>query len=204
MHQVSSTELDILHAAEAEFIEKGFSGARTVSIAQAAGVTHTMLHYYYRTKDQLFERVLTPKLTLMIDSVFESLDKSEEGSGVLDRIEAFIYRHYQYLSDNSKLPLFVLNEVVHNPDRIELLKGMLTDKFRTIDTAFGMRYAKAINEGEISSMDLLTLITDILLLNLSSIVMRPLFQTLTESSAEEYDNWRIAENLTLIRKRLQP
>ena len=51
-------ENDILRAAEREFLAKGFSGARTVSIAQAAGVTHAMLHYYFRTKEQLFERIL--------------------------------------------------------------------------------------------------------------------------------------------------
>ena len=35
----------ILRAAEREFLAKGFEGARTTSIAEAAGVTHAMLHY---------------------------------------------------------------------------------------------------------------------------------------------------------------
>ena len=39
-------EQAILEAAEREFIVKGFAGARTTSIAEAAGVTHAMLHYY--------------------------------------------------------------------------------------------------------------------------------------------------------------
>lgn len=43
-------EQAILEAAEREFIVKGFAGARTTSIAEAAGVTHAMLHYYFRTK----------------------------------------------------------------------------------------------------------------------------------------------------------
>ena len=51
-------EQAILEAAEREFIAKGFAGARTTSIAEAAGVTHAMLHYYFRTKEQLFERIL--------------------------------------------------------------------------------------------------------------------------------------------------
>ena len=46
------TETRILQAAEKEFFEKGYIGARTTSIAEAAGVTHTMLHYYFRTKDK--------------------------------------------------------------------------------------------------------------------------------------------------------
>ena len=42
-------EQAILEAAEREFLKKGFDGARTTSIAAAAGVTHAMLHYYFRT-----------------------------------------------------------------------------------------------------------------------------------------------------------
>ena len=42
-------EQAILAAAEQEFLAKGFDGARTTSIAAAAGVTHAMLHYYFRT-----------------------------------------------------------------------------------------------------------------------------------------------------------
>lgn len=203
LHQVSSTEQAILLAAEAEFIDKGFSGARTVSIAQAAGVTHAMFHYYFRTKEQLFERVLTSKLSLMIDSVFESLDKSDKDSGALECIESFQRRQYQILTDNSKLPLFVLNEVVHNPDRIGLLKDILSEKIKSLDNSFVLKYAKAVTNREIASIDILTLISDILLLNLSSIVMRPLFQSLTQCTSEEYDSWRISENLTLIRKRIE-
>ena len=55
-------EQEILEAAEREFIAKGFAGARTTSIAEAAGVTHAMLHYYFRTKEQLFERILDEKM----------------------------------------------------------------------------------------------------------------------------------------------
>ena len=51
-------EQAILAAAEQEFLAKGFDGARTTSIAAAAGVTHAMLHYYFRTKENIFERIL--------------------------------------------------------------------------------------------------------------------------------------------------
>ena len=68
-------ENDILRAAEREFLAKGFSGARTVSIAQAAGVTHAMLHYYFRTKEQLFARIPDEKIPVMRQSVLASLDQ---------------------------------------------------------------------------------------------------------------------------------
>ena len=66
-------EQEILEAAEREFIAKGFAGARTTSIAEAAGVTHAMLHYYFRTKEQLFERILDEKMRLMGESAKDGL-----------------------------------------------------------------------------------------------------------------------------------
>ena len=42
---IQSKELQILEAAEREFLEKGYDGARTISIAKTAGVTHALLHY---------------------------------------------------------------------------------------------------------------------------------------------------------------
>ena len=53
----STTENLILKAAEEEFQTKGFAGATTTSIAERAGVTHTMLHYYFRTKKNIFYRI---------------------------------------------------------------------------------------------------------------------------------------------------
>ena len=67
--KTKDTESEILKAAEQEFMLKGFDGAKTTSIAHAAGVTHAMLHYYFRTKEQLFERILTHDRLIVFDGV---------------------------------------------------------------------------------------------------------------------------------------
>jgi TetR/AcrR family transcriptional regulator len=48
----------ILDAAEDEFAEHGFHGSRMVAIAKRAGVTHGLLHYYFDSKDHLYEQVV--------------------------------------------------------------------------------------------------------------------------------------------------
>ena len=79
--KTKDTESEILKAAEQEFMLKGFDGAKTTSIAHAAGVTHAMLHYYFRTKEQLFERILTEKVQLMSGSTgIASLGAAERRS----------------------------------------------------------------------------------------------------------------------------
>ena len=53
-----NTEAAILEAAESLFKTNGFKGTTTTMIAGQAGVTHAMLHYYFRTKEQIFVKVL--------------------------------------------------------------------------------------------------------------------------------------------------
>ena len=55
-----NTEKAILDAAQREFAEKGFHGARMQTIANRAGANKALLHYYFRTKEQLYLRALEP------------------------------------------------------------------------------------------------------------------------------------------------
>jgi TetR/AcrR family transcriptional regulator len=51
-------EMRILAAAEQVFAERGYSAASTASIAALAGVPKANLHYYFRTKQALYRRVI--------------------------------------------------------------------------------------------------------------------------------------------------
>ncbi len=51
-------ETRILRAAERVFAERGFSAASTAAIARSAGLPKANLHYYFRTKEALYRRVL--------------------------------------------------------------------------------------------------------------------------------------------------
>lgn len=52
------TRAALLDAAEEEFADCGFAGARVLSIARRAGLSHGMLRYYFETKERLYEAVV--------------------------------------------------------------------------------------------------------------------------------------------------
>src|SRR4051812_19574146 len=58
----------ILAAAEQVFAESGFAGASMARIAAAAGLPKANLHYYFGTKEQLYQTVLTGILELWLDA----------------------------------------------------------------------------------------------------------------------------------------
>ena len=116
------TEEKIFEAATDVFVEKGMDGARMQDIATHAGINKALLHYYYRTKDQLFNAVfemIATKLFKRFAPVFDETLTLEE------KIRFFYREHIAFLQANPRLPGFLLNEANRNPERIKkLLKSV--------------------------------------------------------------------------------
>ena len=116
------TEERIFEAATDVFVDKGMDGARMQDIASHAGINKALLHYYYRTKDQLFNVVfemIAAKVLKKFAPVFDEKLSLEE------KIRFFFKEHITFLMENPKLPAFVLNEINRNPARIKkLLKNV--------------------------------------------------------------------------------
>ena len=109
--ETSNTEQSILKSAEKEFLKKGFSGSKTTEIAKEAGVTHAMLHYYFRTKENLFNKVFEEKAKQLADTFLSRVDESLP---FLEKIKCFIEAHFDLLTANPELPLFIYREILTN------------------------------------------------------------------------------------------
>jgi len=58
----SAVRARLLDASVRLFAEQGVAGTTVAEIAAAAGVTSAMVHYYFKTKDQLLDAVVAEKL----------------------------------------------------------------------------------------------------------------------------------------------
>jgi TetR/AcrR family transcriptional regulator len=116
------TEEKIFEAATAVFEDRGMDGARMQEIADKAGINKALLHYYFRTKDRLFDAVfqkLAGRMFMKFTPIFEKDLTLDE------KIRFFFREHIAFLNENPKLPSFVLNEINRNPERIrKLLKNV--------------------------------------------------------------------------------
>jgi AcrR family transcriptional regulator len=123
------TEEKIFDAATEVFVEKGMDGARMQDIATCAGINKALLHYYFRTKDLLFEAVfekIANKLFKRFAIVFDEKVTLE------DKIKFFYKEHISFLQENPRLPGFLLNEVNRNPARIrKIMKNIDLDDLIT-------------------------------------------------------------------------
>jgi len=116
-----STEEKILAAAKKVFIEKGMAGARMQDIADEAGINKALLHYYFRSKEKLFQvifKAAAGNLFPRIQSILTS------NLPLFDKIEQFTNDYIEIVIENPYLPLFVLNEMNKQRDNfIEKIFG---------------------------------------------------------------------------------
>jgi AcrR family transcriptional regulator len=112
------TEEKIFEAATDVFIEKGMDGARMQDIANHAGINKSLLHYYYRTKDHLFNAVFEKIAGQMFKKFAPVFD---EKLSLEEKIRFFFREHITFLQKNPRLPAFLLNEINRNPSRIKKL-----------------------------------------------------------------------------------
>lgn len=115
---LQSTEERILKAAKKVFHRKGFEGARMQEIADEAGINKALLHYYFRSKENLFEAVFRDaflQLTGYAKTVFLS------DNPIKEKIHKFLGYYIAILNENSYIPWFILNAIYTRPGTMKAI-----------------------------------------------------------------------------------
>ena len=199
------TEQLILEAAEQEFLNKGFEGARTTAIAEKAGVTHAMLHYYFRTKEKLFNRIIESKSSGMRGVMFGFIENEE--MPLLERVEQSMRRHFAFIEKNPDLPLFLINELRRGDSKV--LEHILFNKDAAHEIKRSLQKAidEAAERGECKHVDAQMLILDILSLNVALFIAKPLIERVFADIYEPQEDFlhrRLEENIKTILNKLRP
>lgn len=199
----NKTEKIILQAAEEEFLLKGFAGARTTEIAQKAGVNHAMLHYYFNTKEQLFEQVMAEVIALFRDSVASVFEQSD--MPVLEQIKEAMSRHFDFVRQNPLLPRFIINEISVRPEYIESLKSKLLPIAGNVFRKLQHSLDEASARGEICQIDARTLLIDVISMNLFVFIAHPIVTQMQPvlGDLNAFYEARKQENIHVITKRLK-
>lgn len=174
-NQQRDTEALILQAAEREFLEKGYSGAKTTAIAQAAGVTHAMLHYYFRTKEKLFEKIVADKMDKLKRVMFGVIGNPD--LPLRERLKQGVEQHFDFIAENPHLPRFIFNELHEHPERIDQVKNSIASIAAKAITTLQNEIDRKAASGECRPVDARMLMLDIASLNLFPFVAAPLISS---------------------------
>ena len=132
-------ENKIINAARALFIEKGYAETSMSEIATRVGINRPTLHYYFRTKDKMFQAVIGGIISSVIPKVFDALMHKEKS--VAERIEVVIDAYYELFWENPHLPMFLLRELNRDADLlINSAKGL------SVVETMGKAFASVLEE----------------------------------------------------------
>lgn len=164
-----NTEDKILNAAQTVFTQKGMDGTRMQEIADEAGINKALLHYYFRSKQKLFEAIFSKVFSQIFPDI-KSLIYSEKP--IDEKLGAFIEKYIDLLMRNPFLPTFILKEVNRDP---EFLASVI--KKQGINPADILQLLeKEMEKGQIRKMDPRDLMINILSLSIFPFASRPLMQ----------------------------
>jgi len=182
MHKTKSisTEEEILNAAKRIFQHKGMAGARMQEIADEAGINKAMLHYYYRSKQLLFEAVFKSAFSLLAPQLNKIINAD---TTLFDKIENFTSSYISFVIKHPYIPNFVIQELNRNS---EFAENLVADKnFPNIEK-FKKQVKDAIAEGLIRPISPEQLFINIMALNIFPFIGAPLLKGLTKTSDVAY------------------
>ncbi|WP_431215854.1 TetR/AcrR family transcriptional regulator [Puia sp. P3] len=177
----SETEEKLMKAAQNAFIKYGLEGARMQEIADEAGISKSMLHYYFAKKEKLFELIMRKAVL----DVFANLRKIlEENDSVMSKIHRLSREYLDYLHEHPYLPLFVLHESHKDPAAFK------NDFLPPAETAFTTRFVAQIEEeikiGKIRPVDPYVLFAQIMSVCVFPVAAQPVLQGIMNLSADQY------------------
>lgn len=164
-----NTEEKIINAAINVFVRKGRDGSRMQEIADEAGINKALLHYYFRSKDKLFNKVFTN----VFSQIMGSLAGVVENSKTFDElIFSFVSVYVDFLRDNPHVPIFVLHELHRDPEMIiDLVKSRGINKNLLIQL-FDLTETNV----EIKDFDPLHIFVNILSMSVFPFVAKPILE----------------------------
>jgi TetR/AcrR family transcriptional regulator len=183
-----NTEQLILDAARQVFIQKGMEGARMQEIADTAGINKALLHYYFRTKEKLFNTIFNQSFGDFFSRISILMTSDTD---LLIKISKFIEAYMDLMLKNPFLPRFIITEINRNPQ-------VVVDKFNSIGAEiihknmklFERQIREEAQKGTIKYIDPKQLISSIIGLCLFPFLAEPLLRMLLfEGDQIKYDRY---------------
>ena len=179
--KLENAEIEILNAAKEIFQQKGMDGARMQEIADKAKINKALLHYYYRSKQLLFEAVFSNAFALLAPQLNKVLN---DDSDLFEKIRQFTDSYITFVINHPYLPNFVIQELNKNPEFIQKLRAK--ENFPNINK-FKLQVAKAIKDGIIKPIEAEQLFINIMSLNVFPFIGEPLLMALIDTDKKNYD-----------------
>lgn len=198
-------EEQILETAEQLFLEKGFALTSTTEIARMVGCNQALVHYYFRTKENLFNLIFENKFRLFFKIAFEN--ENEANLSFEEKLTHIIESHFDLVRKNSKLPTLITSEFIRNPNMINSLKNKLGSEAVKVFGNLNTELQAEIKAGRVREITMIDLIFSIISSNIALFLLLPIASKVLSIDVNHIEmivNHRREENVKMILNGIKP
>ena len=178
------TEEKIFESATEIFLNKGMDGARMQDIADHAGINKSLLHYYYRSKERLFNAVFE-KIAGQIFEMFAPV--FDEHLSFEDKIRFFFREHITFLQKNPRLPSFFLYEMNRNPLIIKKFIEHLD--IEKLWTTLEMQHKEELQKYNVTRETIPQFMTSVVALSVFPFAAKSVIENILEKMGYRFDEY---------------
>ena len=181
-----ATEEKILEAATKVFTRRGFAATRTQDIAKEAGINRTLLHYYYRDKQTIFNLIFETRFKEFFKGLF--LIFEADNISLFDKIRRMVDHEISMLTKHPDLARFIITEIAHNPELLIEYGKKLGMNPRVLKQSFEDLVAREIKENIIKPIEGRQLLMNIMSLCIYPLVAKPIILTMMNVDEATFGN----------------
>ena len=179
--QKNNMEEQILLVAKELFMQNGYEGVSTTQVAKAVGCNQALVHYYYRTKQNLFKIICQQEIQKMLKIL---ADIPQEDISFENFIEKIIEAQIGFLKNNPDAPFFIIGELRHNSEVLKMMKELFSEFGKEIVGKIRMFVEMKQSKGELNDVSVEDLLIDIASLDVMSFVGQVLFTQILEMDSQ--------------------
>lgn len=176
----------ILEIAEEEFFRNGYSGTSMVTVSRRAGVTHAMVNYYFRSKEQLFLRILDNHTYSFIENLRPIM---KENGDFLDTLVKAADIIFDTLNDDRRLPFLIQDVAKCEPGLLERYRKPLEGFALGTVAKHSARLSERIADGSVAQTGMSDVLENLLILVASPFLMIPTLENAFHFSPEKINDF---------------
>lgn len=169
--RTTDTEKSILKAAETLFLKHGYSKTSTAEIAKKARCNSALIHYYFRTKANLFLSIFKHKFNELIENF---LNIELEHLTFDEKLRKIIETHFEFIRKNERFPFMLINELSTNPSTVMVLRAEMTTQAAGVISILQATIDEEVAAGRIRGTTAFDLILNMVSLNAVTYVALPI------------------------------
>lgn len=177
-----STQQKILSAAQHEFCDHGIDGARMQAIADRAGVNKALLHYYFRSKDKLFEIIVRDLVSSIWRQIHADLRVQSQAPDLRSVIRSLVSSYLSAMSQQPEIPLILVRQMLSRDKNVRVIAHSIIAEIGDAPSRIFSAFTREVKSGRIKKVDPVQLMMNIMGMVIVTFLSQPIVEIVKQET----------------------